>query len=662
MQRQQSALDTLAEVSHRHMDYSVQNPGYEMQHTALSRQPNRVVEQALLAALERSNVNANDNINVSHALAPGVLPMYPNYTAQAQPGAQQPAFSDAPIQTPLVHTATAASEEVEPTYATEGAPLDPQLDDQMDVELASSAPECAQPQQTPEDLLTWAEKPQEFVTQPDPPSNEPNPDLSVLHNSDKVNARARFTDTRRKEVQEIRKRGACMRCRMLKKPCSEGTPCDTCKKIDTARLWKGTCLRTKLAEEFTLYSASHFRSKMTARVASVLQGNSPVPLSGRVEVRLLSHTRLAISLQAGRYIRSAAAQDVQSSLQSSAIPSASSSPDVTMIADDAASQRVSEYCANDAIRDACIEQEKNLFLQATLREAMELLKIERSQEAPSSKQKRAPRSNSLSRSELLRNVIELWIETQLLVLDSQESLQLRYNATTPSSQAPHPAIWSEGEGQQSSSIPLNITSQQIIRSQLLAATEQACHRLSKAITNELERRLLQRQQVSSFATFISAIILLTCMERITAFYHALDTSPSQSEAVPASSTTPDVYPHPDARPAGYPRSAPAPSALWPQGPHFARLLTTLLRMRALPPKTTRTSDNKLAVLLEPGLPVRLNGVAVREQQDENTARATDWLNLLRLDVDELKAKRDDDVAKTGWEMKFVSEVLLGEGM
>jgi hypothetical protein len=85
-------------------------------------------------------------------------------------------------------------------------------------------------------------------------------------------------------------------------------------------------------------------------------------------------------------------------------------------------------------------------------------------------------------------------------------------------------------------------------------------------------------------------------------------------------------------------------------------------MRALPPRTNRTADNKLAVLQEPGPTVKLNGVAVREQQDADTVRAANWLDPLRLDVDDLRARRDGDVAVMGWEMKFISGVLLGEGM
>jgi hypothetical protein len=189
------------------------------------------------------------------------------------------------------------------------------------------------------------------------------------------------------------------------------------------------------------------------------------------------------------------------------------------------------------------------------------------------------------------------------------------------------------------------------------ATETTCHRLSKAVMNELERRLLQRQQVSAFATFISAVILFSCIERITSLYYALDPSPP-----PSTTFEPNSQPGSELRPPGYPTTIPAPSALWPQGPHFARLLTTLLRMRALPPKTTRTADNKLAVLREPSLSVRLNGVAVRAPQDAETARATNWLDPLGLDVEALRIRRDGDVTEVGWEMKFISGVLLSEGM
>lgn len=93
----------------------------------------------------------------------------------------------------------------------------------------------------------------------------------------KPKVRSRFSADRRKEVQEVRKRGACIRCRMLKKPvrdfsliasincisaltclllkCSGGSPCKTCATVESARLWKQPCIRTRLVEECELYGA-----------------------------------------------------------------------------------------------------------------------------------------------------------------------------------------------------------------------------------------------------------------------------------------------------------------------------------------------------------------------------------------------------------------------
>lgn len=73
--------------------------------------------------------------------------------------------------------------------------------------------------------------------------------------SPKPKVRGRFTASRRKEVQEVRKQGACIRCRMLKKPCSGETPCFTCRNVESARLWKTPCIRTRIADEFPLWQA-----------------------------------------------------------------------------------------------------------------------------------------------------------------------------------------------------------------------------------------------------------------------------------------------------------------------------------------------------------------------------------------------------------------------
>ncbi|KAI1759287.1 hypothetical protein GGR53DRAFT_152805 [Hypoxylon sp. FL1150] len=68
-------------------------------------------------------------------------------------------------------------------------------------------------------------------------------------------SRARYEHGRRKEVREIRRIGACIRCRILRKTCSPGTPCDACKKVLSPRVWRTGCVRTKLCDYINLYSA-----------------------------------------------------------------------------------------------------------------------------------------------------------------------------------------------------------------------------------------------------------------------------------------------------------------------------------------------------------------------------------------------------------------------
>jgi hypothetical protein len=683
MQRQRSALDTLAEVSRRHMDYSTHPNSYsdDLEHsTALrhSQDPSRammhhvmatarqrdngleVMHDYMLAALRRYNHNDS---SVPRSVEPTSMPLYPAFVAQAQTGAEQPTFLSDAVQSPLAHAVTSVNRQTnEGNFGADNATIDPQLDVPIDNDEPILPEQANGPPPQPQDeFIAWTEAPQGFATQQEPPSNEPNPEFGTTQKPDKTNARARFTDTRRKEVQEVRKRGACMRCRMLKKPCSEGTPCGTCKKIDSARLWKGTCLRTKLTDEFTLYSISYFHSRMIAEISGATHGLLLVPRSGSIQVKFVPQSTFTILLGAKCHFTPTNKQAVSNNAHANMLDNViTSAKDIVVLDDTSVSQKMSSYCTNRSFLQDCIEDEKSTFLKATLQEAVALLQAEKLQEQ-SSHVKSTSRTNHISPSALLSNVLELWAETSILVHDREGHLQIRYNKSMSPCHDPQTVFWSDETSQGCVPLTPDFLSYRLIRSQLLAATETACHRLSRAVMNELERRLLQRQQVSAFATFISAVLLFSCIERITSFYHSMDSSPplNTSNHVPAVLSSASGA---DPRLPEYPTSVPAPSTLWPQGPHFARLLTTLLRMRALPPKTTLTTDNKLAVLRELGLPVRLNGVVLRDQQDAETARAANWLDPLGLDVNFLRTRRDGDVADVGWEMKFVSAVLLSEGM
>lgn len=60
--------------------------------------------------------------------------------------------------------------------------------------------------------------PRPIAMNPNGPHRGYTTDFNTSSRPSRPKVRGRFTPSRRKEVQEVRKRGACLRCRMLKKP------------------------------------------------------------------------------------------------------------------------------------------------------------------------------------------------------------------------------------------------------------------------------------------------------------------------------------------------------------------------------------------------------------------------------------------------------------
>jgi hypothetical protein len=97
--------------------------------------------------------------------------------------------------------------------------------------------------------------------------------------------------------------------------------------------------------------------------------------------------------------------------------------------------------------------------------------------------------------------------------------------------------------------------------------------ISKTVLNDLERRLLQRSSTSSFETFLTAIILLNCVEKSTWLFKSWEQDYLKSR-----------WPL-DKTPIWY----------GSQGDRITDLLQMLLRMRSIIPKTHhRLSDGMIA--------------------------------------------------------------------
>lgn len=450
-------------------------------------------------------------------------------------------------------------------------------------------------------------------------SKQPMSGFGPVRNSAK--GRSKFTDTRRKEVQDIRKRGACIRCRMLKKPCSEGTPCNTCKTVGSARLWKGSCLRTRLSEEYTLWSVETFNNKARATVDDAFEGLEKVSTDASIDVRLLLDSDLYMTFPARKHSQNSLAKqrialkayggtDPDLALRAQFEAHMDSAPIYLLEEQPEVLPRLESNIPQ--VADSCISDDISPFLKATLQRAQIMI---RQEEAETSTTAASPSHGSARacytfQNQLLRNVVEVWVETTILTRQKMDENEIGIDIRLPAQDPPMTLL--------AENLPL-------LHTQLYALLETRSIHLSKSIMNELERRLLQRQQVSRFATFLSSIILLSCIERMTGFMHSQQ------------ATAGDV---------------------WLQGSPFADLLIMLLRMRGLPPRTMANGQGKLVV-------VRGQGVDGGKKQPEFEAleQAGQWLDPLGLDFEELARIRDGgdpakDAGPRAWDMKFIARAIL----
>jgi len=431
-------------------------------------------------------------------------------------------------------------------------------------------------------------------------------DFSVNHKITKPKVRGRFSDTRRKEVQEVRKRGACIRCRMLKKPCSGENPCNTCQNVESARLWKQPCIRTRIAEEFSLYSAG--LHAMLAHHA-VYQAKGSIRLNqtpGRIEA---SHHPSSGHFATFTPLK---CQQTQPADIDPLIFASLASPDLELIdTDDDISGKLDAYIKK--IGPTLHSAEPSPFMQTTIQTALSII------------------PTSTSTDQLLPKVLELWSFNRILTCTSL-TWHLYSNPTeAPSHSGPNT--------DNPSRTPItHAPSLNLIKLQLHSATEKRAACLARTIMNDLERRLLQRQQANPFETFLVAVILLACVERMCWLFRTYEPTSSSETDLAKALQSQSKWPL-DKAPAQYAQ----------QGERFSDILNMLLKMRGVPPKPTpRDGDGVLLM--------------VGDEVDESVGK---WYEGIGVSVEMLDERRDGDRAFVGvesgeWEFRFVGKILRGD--
>ncbi|GAB1319007.1 Zn(2)-C6 fungal-type domain-containing protein [Madurella fahalii] len=290
-------------------------------------------------------------------------------------------------------------------------------------------------------------------------------------------SRARFNATRRKEVQEVRKIGACIRCRVLRKTCSQGSPCDTCRKVLSPRVWRSGCVRTKFSEQLDLYSAGVQIVLAQARVNSLKQtmtlGNHGVLVEACHFPECASRLQLQV-------LQRDPDRDAEGKLvDSSIMDDRPSSYPIIMLDNDNQDvpARVETYMRE--VLPELIRREPSHFMQVTLQTAVDV----------------AGKTND----ELLKKSLELWGLVEILDRERQWTI----NAKTWADDAPARSIKEDTDGELFNTVCL----------QLAAAAERKAAATSKALLTGMQRVLQDSKVKIDFNMYFAVLILLNCVEK-----------------------------------------------------------------------------------------------------------------------------------------------------
>lgn len=347
--------------------------------------------------------------------------------------------------------------------------------------------------------------------------------------------RSKFTPARRQEVKEVRKLGACIRCRILRKICSKGTPCDTCRKVLSPRVWMTGCVRSRLHEQLDLYSAGVQVVLSQNRINLLKEQLKLVNNGAVVEVSHFAETDKNIVLSA--------AAAILEPLQEQGVTPEGQEPihQVIMIDQDKddVPGKVESYMRD--VLDLFIEREPSRFMCITLETA---------------KQQLAEKDD-----ELLKKALELWGLVESIDRERQWSI-----IEKPSADSEHGRPIKEAENESDADIYT------MMCMQLNAAAERKANSTSKALLNLMDRQLADSKTKVGFNIYLTSLIFLNCVEKSTWAFKAWE----QDHLRP-----------------GWPLER-DPSVFTQQGGNLAGLIKMLLGIRKALPQTCRDTDGKLA--------------------------------------------------------------------
>lgn len=349
-------------------------------------------------------------------------------------------------------------------------------------------------------------------------------------------SRARFDEQRRKEVQQVRKIGACIRCRILRKTCSQGDPCDTCRKVLSPRIWRSGCVRTKFTDELNLYDAGvqivHSQKQINGFKSTLNLDHPPVVLEashfpGEGSAILVETLRGTKPKEPGAELL---AEDERWA-----------TPQIVMINDQEELSGKMEAYVRDQL-PVFAQKERASFSRITVETALQIAR------------------DADDRN--LRLALELWGFVEVIDRELKWNLEI---CPSPVAQLEGKSITQETDAELYKTICLQLT----------AAAERKASTTSKNLLTHMQRDLQDARTKIYHGMFFTILVLLICVEKSTWAFKAWEEMSKTINCWPLERL---------------------PSDYTQQGYRISELLGMLLGIRrALPKTAVRESDGILVV-------------------------------------------------------------------
>ncbi|KAI1616623.1 hypothetical protein EDD37DRAFT_617898 [Exophiala viscosa] len=302
--------------------------------------------------------------------------------------------------------------------------------------------------------------------------------------------RGPMTNEKKEQSRATRKVGACMRCRMLRKPCGDTPdPCKLCASVQNPRYWK-KCLRGSVKDKYPLYRVSAYRTTLFQETELMKRATINDKIDANIEAFHFDEYKVILTCREvkpkTRLFSPANAQDAN-------LPFG----DAGIVVIDAGipndnGPRVERYLK--AITPAVIMRERSAIIKACLNYAVSLNVPP--QVVVTAKDDKNP----------IPDVIDLWTVTALLTNpDWKENFVVVADGTDGTDGTEERTVI----GADSSSYAYFMVSLQF-----RAMLEKRADALYRAVVGHFDKRVYDPLKVPGFDTLLAAIIFLNCAERM----------------------------------------------------------------------------------------------------------------------------------------------------